>query len=207
VAASYGVIFREQFLEMVRKQGLEPLKLAQEGVQLFETGWVAMRDPLEDNADAQGLRQPGFRPVALLHRDETITLIAFLQAVIKRWSDRGLERVWLDALGRIGREDVRHDPDASPADIFRKWLGVTVDLDMLHLRFENVAAKDLARMRAYLQYKLDLLQDVLQGYRSTYQHQWKEDGERMVRVSREKREWWFGVDHNLRAWVPREYLP
>jgi hypothetical protein len=215
LAQTYGVVWQQQFLDLIKSHNLDPLLLAREGVQLFNVGWTAYRDPRE-SAPAGAPVPATLRHVVLMDKSELKKLEQMLQNVLQHWNPRALEQTWKESLDNIIRGDVRVQRTDSPADLMRLHLGVVVhDIGLLHLTFDQLQRKgalEMSELRAELKKKLDLMEDVLQEQQADYRRMKKDGQWEWVRENVRPRKYWWSNEQDeqtrdQRAWIDRAILP
>ncbi len=187
---TYGVIWQERMRQLVRREGLEPLELAQQGVQLFSEGWIADVDPLAP-ARPDGQRVPQIRHRVLMHRSELRRLVVLLDLLIQNWNEDAIEQTWRTALATIVDPNVQVPLRATPAELLKMHLGIKAKEGILAVPLERFAqsAADRAELRRTLIQKHNDLLDVLEERHARY---------------------WWGDERrgdDLRAWIGRELLP
>ena len=212
----YGLVWQQQMLDLIRSEGLEPLLLAREGVQLFSEGWVAEYDPWE-TAPLEGSRPPQIRHVALMHKSEMMQLAVVLGLAMKRWRPQALERTWQEALDAITGGNLTAHRENTPAELIKMHLfGVKVKSDVLALTFDEISrisAARLVQLRRDLELNSEQINDVLDEREADYQFAEIIIGPTRTGIKRTNdrpRKYWWGNDQirsDLRAWVDRDILP
>lgn len=218
IAARYGMVVEERLEKLIKDEGLEPLQLARGGVQLFQKGWIAARDPHDSSGEE------AFRTMALAHKSALRSQVTLLDELTRAWDPEQLEKSWVSALTTVKGEKINLDKKQSPAELMQQHTGIVVKHSgLLKLSFEElqtVGTPQLNELFGEISYYMERMEDVMDGYEGTYG-----SGKRItpkgteiqrndVRLSRAERDWWWGVNpqddvrgHNLRCWMPREYLP
>ncbi len=209
----YGVVWQQQMMELVKREGLEPLQLARQGVQLFHEGWVAERDPYE-SALANGDVPMQVRHVALIHKSELRRLSVVLEVALKQWRPEALDRTWSDALAEIVGERPQVLRSKTPAELIKMHVhGIKSKSGLLALTFDElsrVSAAQISELRTELDLKNRRIRDLLDELRASYKPESRVvGGVRHVEFTRKplgKAPVWWG-DGDLRAWIDRDVLP
>jgi hypothetical protein len=202
----YGVIWQAQVLDVIKSKGLTPLLLARDGVQLFNVGWLADRDPRESAPPGRARPPATIRNCVLIHKDELMQLYLFLKNVVERWNAALPVLAWKGALNSVtGNELVVRESD-TPADVTALYLGVRARSGILQLTFDEITRLDAAR-RAELRDQLELkclqLNDVLEEEAANYEGAFEEGKRVWKRTYLGVRKYW----DRKRAWIDRDLLP
>lgn len=187
---TFGVIWQQRMRDRVRQEGLEPLELARQGVQLFSEGWVAETDPLVPSR-ADGQRVPQIRHMVFMQKSELRRLVVLLDMLLHHWDDGAIDQTWKTALASVVDPKVQVRMDATPAELLQMHLGIKAKEGILAVPLERFAqsAADRAKLKETLKRKHGELLDVLD--------------------ERKGKSWWGDERRgdDLRAWIGRELLP
>jgi hypothetical protein len=220
VPRTYGVIWKQQMQQLIRDQGLAPLELAKDGVQLFTEGWIAETDPYELMPKGASERPKAIQHVAFLHKMDLYKLKIVLDKVLDTWNPRTVEKSWKEALDIVTGGDVKISSDQSPMQLSQMYLGIKVKNHLLAHTFRELLDMDAgaqSRLRRELQLKAEQLNDVLEDREAFYKPTNELGADRKPIVRRTKavpRNYWFWDEESdqndggeKRAWVEREKLP
>lgn len=220
-ATAYGVIWQKQMLEIIKKNNLQALDLAKNGIQLFQTGWVAEHDPNEVK-DKRGSRFPSVQHMVLMNKDELRGLTTALENLTKKWSPRTLEASWRESLDKLTSGEVsnlKKEQADTPAKLMQLYSGVKVQNEdgLLTYSFEELNKKtplELQKTKERLEEKINKLIDIIDEKEFVYTRAY-ENGRYFLKrkdpVGKDKKYWWgsFQDDQlrDQRAWIERTLFP
>lgn len=209
-ASSYGVLWQQQVMDQIKSQGLDKLVLAREGVQLFNTGWLCERAPLERVPAGRQFPPPTIQHSVLVDKGELRRLAVILDVVLQNWDQKRLEVSWRQALDTITGGEVEIQKARSPADLIRLSLGIQLREGLLGLDFRELSRVDavrLAKLRRYLTHKRDRIEDILEEQGADYILTQQNGREVWQRRQPHPQRYWWGERNLPRAWIDRELLP
>jgi len=220
-ATSYGVIWQKQMIEMIEKNNLQALDLAKNGIQLFQTGWIAEQDPSEFK-DKKGARFLSVQHMVLMNKDELRGLTTSLENLTKKWSPRTLESSWRESLDKLTSGEVSNlqkEQADTPAKLMQLYSGIKVQNEdgLLTYSFDELNKKtalELQKTKERLEEKINKLIDIIDEKEFTYVKTEKEGRVFLKRkdpVGKDKKYWWgsFQDDQlrDQRAWIERTSFP
>jgi hypothetical protein len=200
VSTTGNTLIGQRAIQLMKQNGIDPSEFAQKKISPFFEGWVMPFDPLT------GKRQ--LKEVILMEKREVETLISVLDRLVSVLP-REIQWGWLKVLSEVAGDDVKVEVNDSPAEIFRKHLGIKVKSGILQKSFHeigNLPVAEQAEVIKHLQKKLFLLRGV-DGEKDIEITEDPKTGRPSYRVRGDK-QYWFGHRGSFHAWLDREvYIP
>ena len=195
-----NTLIAQEAIQLMKQNGIDPSEFAQKQVSPFFEGWVMPIDPF------YGKRQ--MKVVILMQKREVETLISVLGRLVSA-KPRELQWGWLKVLSEVAGDNVKVGVKDSPAELFRKYLGIEVRSGILQKSFQeigNLPVAEQAEAIKHLQKKLFLLRGVV-AEKDIEITEDPKTGRLSSRV-RGDRQYWFGHRGCLQAWLdPEVYIP
>jgi len=187
-------------IQLMKQNGIDPREFAQKKVLPFFEGWVA------PNCLITGKRQ--MKPVILMERREVENLISVLGRLTTIKAENA-GKGWMKGLEEVAGDDIKIGQNDSPADLFRKHLGIKVKSQILHKSFaeiSNLPQAEIAEAVKDFQDKLLRLRGVVNEKEITISKNPK-TGRPDFQIVGDKK-YWFGHRGALHVWLDRDiFIP
>ena len=195
-----NTLIGQRAIQLMKQNGIDPKEFAQKKVTPFFEGWATPEDL------ATGKRQ--LKPVILMEKREVENLIAVLGRLTTIKAENA-GKGWMQALEEVAGDDIKIGQNDSPADLFRKHLGIKVKSGILSKSFDeisNLPQAEIAEAVKDFAQKLMLLRSVVneKDVKTTTDPQ---TGRPDFQIVGDKK-YWFGHRGALHVWLDREiFIP
>ena len=125
-----NTLIGQRAIQLMKQNGIDPKEFAQKKVTPFFEGWATPEDL------ATGKRQ--LKPVILMEKREVENLIAVLGRLTTIKAENA-GKGWMQALEEVAGDDIKIGQNDSPADLFRKHLGIKVKSGILSKSFDEIS--------------------------------------------------------------------
>jgi hypothetical protein len=195
-----NTLIGQRAIQLMKQNGIDPSEFAQKKVSPFFEGWATPEDL------ATGKRQ--FKSVILMEKREVENLIAVLGRLTTIKAENA-GKGWQQALEEVAGDDIKIGENDSPADLFRKYLGIKVKSGILSKSFDEIAnlpQAEVAEAVKDFQKKLLMLRGVVneKDIKITID---PKTGRPDYNVAGDK-QYWFGHRGALHVWLDRDiFIP
>ena len=195
-----NTLIGQRAIQLMKQNGIDPSEFAQKKISPFFEGWVMPEDP------AKGKRQ--IKEVILMEKREVETLISVLGRLTSIKTEN-IQKGWIKVLSEVAGDDIKVGVNDSPAELFRKHLGIKVKSGILSKSFDeigNLPVAEKAEAIKGFQKKLFLLRGVV-GEKDIEITEDPKTGRPSYSVRGDK-QYWFGHRGSFHAWLDREvFIP
>jgi len=195
-----NTLIGQRAIQLMKQNGIDPKEFAQKKVTPFFEGWATPEDL------ATGKRQ--LKPVILMEKREVENLIAVLGRLTTIKAENA-GKGWMQALEEVAGDDIKIGQNDSPADLFRKHLGIKVKSGILSKSFDeisNLPQAEIAEAVKDFAEKLMLLRGVVneKDVKTTTD---PKTGRPDFQIVGDKK-YWFGHRGALHVWLDRDiFIP